>query len=294
MAQRRTSKRLLTNRTPAASSRPRKRGLFGGTPFVRFQEECKKEWASRYCSWRGDEINAGRISNRRRASGQSGPMGPGAKERLEGGADRVSHGAQGGAGPDESARHDQVSERRRAVELPNKPVYIVREEVRLSNSFGVPLDSQMCIAVHEDGKHGAAIDCGQLQTAGIIALRGGDFLAVSETCGAPPRPAGNNYHADPILFSRNHLAMACFAALIASIGCSMGNREGPIVTCKELADGQFNACKEGIIARCNQGKIEYEVCTESTKDVSASEICEQPWQTKGQYACENADAGTGQ
>jgi len=70
---------------------------------------------------------------------------------------------------------------------------------------------------------------------------------------------------------------------IASIGaCSMFNREGPTVTCEDLAGGSLNACKDGILASCNNGTMSYTVC-------HAQSACEQSWQVTGQYRCSATD-----
>jgi hypothetical protein len=36
-------------------------------------------------------------------------------------------------------------------------------------------------------------------------------------------------------------------------GCSTFNREGPEVTCEDLDGGFTNACRDGIIASCEEG-----------------------------------------
>lgn len=71
---------------------------------------------------------------------------------------------------------------------------------------------------------------------------------------------------------------------ITAIGaCSADNREGPDVTCEDLACGRINACQEGIIAQCADGiVVRHRVCTDDT-------VCEADWQEPGQYKCvENA------
>ncbi|MCC6647557.1 MAG: hypothetical protein IT374_18555 [Polyangiaceae bacterium] len=76
------------------------------------------------------------------------------------------------------------------------------------------------------------------------------------------------------------VALATFASVPA---CSILNREGPDVTCADLSGGSVNACKEGIIASCKDGKaVTYEVCLEST-------TCDETWQRKGAYKCSQSN-----
>lgn len=82
------------------------------------------------------------------------------------------------------------------------------------------------------------------------------------------------------------LAAVC---IIACSACSSQNREGPDVTCADLANGKTNACAEGIIAYCMGGTVRYKVCTDSDND-AAKAICEQSWQLPGQYRCKQSDA----
>jgi hypothetical protein len=72
--------------------------------------------------------------------------------------------------------------------------------------------------------------------------------------------------------------------LILLVGaCSMLNREGPDVSCKDLGNGSENACKDGIIATCLGGPMWWQVC----EDQSA---CDQSWQTSGAYRCKETDS----
>lgn len=76
--------------------------------------------------------------------------------------------------------------------------------------------------------------------------------------------------------------LAWLSVLVCTAGaCSLQNREGPDVTCADLACGQINACQDGIIAQCVDGEIvRYHVCFEGGDD-----ICEASWQIEGQYRC---------
>lgn len=66
---------------------------------------------------------------------------------------------------------------------------------------------------------------------------------------------------------------------LPNAGCSLDNQEGPTVTCADLGCGRINACEEGIIAQCVDGKtVVYHVC-------STEEICGADWQNEGQYRC---------
>jgi hypothetical protein len=68
-------------------------------------------------------------------------------------------------------------------------------------------------------------------------------------------------------------------AALSGSGCSLDNQEGPIVTCEDLECGRINACAEGIIAQCVDGRhVVYHVC--STED-----ICGAEWQVAGQFRC---------
>ena len=78
-----------------------------------------------------------------------------------------------------------------------------------------------------------------------------------------------------------HFTWVVFGAALACLGaaCSLENREGPEVTCAELECGRINACQEGIIAQCVDGRnVRYHVCGTDT-------ACEQGWQTPGQFRC---------
>ncbi len=72
-----------------------------------------------------------------------------------------------------------------------------------------------------------------------------------------------------------------FALLVGSpSACSLDNQEGPLVTCEDLQCGRVNACQDGIIAQCADGRnVRYHVC--GTEDV-----CSETWQLPGQYRCE--------
>lgn len=73
-------------------------------------------------------------------------------------------------------------------------------------------------------------------------------------------------------------------ALLALSGCfvfacSLQNQEGPLVTCEQLECGRINACEDGIIAQCVDGRtVEYHVC-------STTDICTAEWQDAGRYRC---------
>jgi hypothetical protein len=64
-------------------------------------------------------------------------------------------------------------------------------------------------------------------------------------------------------------------------GCSLQNHDGPEVSCADLQCGRINACRDGIIAHCLDGKtVRYTVCTEG-----AADICEKDWQNEGAFRC---------
>lgn len=67
------------------------------------------------------------------------------------------------------------------------------------------------------------------------------------------------------------------AALLAG-ACSLLNREGPDVSCADLANGTANACADGIIATCMGGSVRYKVC-------EGTSACSAPWQTPGRFRC---------
>lgn len=81
-------------------------------------------------------------------------------------------------------------------------------------------------------------------------------------------------------------------------GCSLANREGPDETCAELGNGAKNACRDGIIASCLDGKtVQYNVCTNEVEGTKPSDLCSASWQVPGQYSCDRSqpavpDAGT--
>lgn len=81
-------------------------------------------------------------------------------------------------------------------------------------------------------------------------------------------------------FGRAHVASLALVALLVGFGaCSLDNQEGPDVTCEELGCGRINACANGIIAQCVDGKtIKYRVC-------AADDNCSADWQIDGQFRC---------
>jgi hypothetical protein len=63
----------------------------------------------------------------------------------------------------------------------------------------------------------------------------------------------------------------------------MGNREGPDLTCEDLACGRINACQDGIIAQCADGVVmRFQVCADAR-------ACERDWQVPDEYTCEEKD-----
>ena len=82
--------------------------------------------------------------------------------------------------------------------------------------------------------------------------------------------------------ARSRLLVAAVALSLGAAGaCSVQNVDGPDVTCAELECGRVNACKEGIIAQCVDGKtIKYHVC-----EANADDICDEDWQEPGRYKC---------
>jgi hypothetical protein len=81
----------------------------------------------------------------------------------------------------------------------------------------------------------------------------------------------------PIVLMASLLA----APLWLAPGCSLQNRDGPVVTCADLECGRINACQDGIIAQCLDGEtVRYVVC-----DDGNDEICEEKWQTPDAYRC---------
>jgi hypothetical protein len=78
------------------------------------------------------------------------------------------------------------------------------------------------------------------------------------------------------------IALSLVALLIAASTCSLGNHEGPDVTCESLQCGKINACRDGIIASCADGKtVKFHVCLDTAQD-----ICDEDWQVSGQYKCD--------
>ncbi len=79
------------------------------------------------------------------------------------------------------------------------------------------------------------------------------------------------------------LPLAFVAALLCAVApsCSLQNVEGPDVTCASLECGRVNACENGIIAQCVDGKtLKFHVCT-----ANADDVCGEDWQVPGQYKC---------
>lgn len=69
------------------------------------------------------------------------------------------------------------------------------------------------------------------------------------------------------------------SAVFVMYACSLQNQDGPDVTCEDLACGKRNACVEGIIAQCVDGRhVKYHVC-------GTTDICSAEWQNKGEYRC---------
>jgi hypothetical protein len=67
------------------------------------------------------------------------------------------------------------------------------------------------------------------------------------------------------------------------VACSLDNQEGPNVTCADLDCGRVNACKDGIIAQCVDGKtVRFHVC-------GTDDICTSSWQVPGQFRCDFED-----
>ena len=70
--------------------------------------------------------------------------------------------------------------------------------------------------------------------------------------------------------------------VVAMAACSLGNREGPNVTCADLQCGKINACQDSIIAQCVDGvTVKYHVCIPDKPDV-----CSADWQVPGQFKCD--------
>lgn len=86
------------------------------------------------------------------------------------------------------------------------------------------------------------------------------------------------------LFRGFSLMLGAFSIAVIS-SCSLSNVEGPDVRCEDLQCGRVNACENGIIASCGDGKtMKFHVCTEEAKD-----ICGESWQKKGQFKCDQYD-----
>jgi len=76
--------------------------------------------------------------------------------------------------------------------------------------------------------------------------------------------------------------LAFLLAVVALLGCSLANREGPDVTCVDLQSGAENACADGIVATCQAGAVRWLACDDAT-------ACKAPWQTVGRYRCAESD-----
>lgn len=74
--------------------------------------------------------------------------------------------------------------------------------------------------------------------------------------------------------------------LVLGGACSYLNREGPSVSCATLRDGAENACREGILARCEGGAVLYNVCEDEN-------VCEAEWQVPGRYRCSTGELVAG-
>lgn len=78
------------------------------------------------------------------------------------------------------------------------------------------------------------------------------------------------------------VALSLVTLLIAAPTCSIGNHEGPDVSCEDLQCGKINACRDGIIASCADGKtVKFHVCLDTAQD-----ICDEEWQVGGQFKCD--------
>jgi hypothetical protein len=78
------------------------------------------------------------------------------------------------------------------------------------------------------------------------------------------------------------LALALLSLCAAAATCSTSNHEGPDVTCQDLECGRRNACLDGIIASCLDGKtVKFHVCLGNADD-----ICDEDWQIDGQFRCD--------
>ena len=72
------------------------------------------------------------------------------------------------------------------------------------------------------------------------------------------------------------LIVLCLSIVLPA--CSLVNRDGPDVSCADLRQGEINACEQGIIARCEDGEVTFEVCDDY-------KACEVPEQLEGAYRC---------
>jgi hypothetical protein len=79
------------------------------------------------------------------------------------------------------------------------------------------------------------------------------------------------------------LKSTSLAWLLLVAACSLSNREGPDVSCKDLGSGTKNACAEGIIASCESSKVTYRVCDDN-------DACEATWQQEGAFRCSQGDS----
>ena len=74
-------------------------------------------------------------------------------------------------------------------------------------------------------------------------------------------------------------AVLALVAFSLAAHCSLSNQEGPPADCALLECGRINACADGIIAQCADGKtLEYRVC-------STDDVCTLEWQVTGQFRC---------
>lgn len=72
-------------------------------------------------------------------------------------------------------------------------------------------------------------------------------------------------------------------ALLAAMGagaasCSLANRRGPDATCATLSNGKINDCRDGILASCVGGALQYKVCDDAA-------ACSAAWQEAGEFRC---------
>lgn len=77
--------------------------------------------------------------------------------------------------------------------------------------------------------------------------------------------------------------LAVLFLAVAFASCSLQNREGVDATCADLQGGLVNACNDGIITSCLDGKtVRYEVCENKGS-------CEGIWQTPGAFVCNDGE-----